>query len=247
MASHTIKTKRKNLSTFFNWLLKQRKIEYNPVIATDPISIVGKSREAFTKEEYDNLFNAAEDSNDRLFLQWLFSGIRPPAEYFAVDENKIDMENRVMEIYRKKMKTYGTIDILPGLYEEIALAKEENRPLRPFATEWKATKRFKYLCNKALIPKPKQIMYTCRHTIATILSCTPGWDPMKMKRQMGWTDINQSNTYVDDSKYTSWKYLRAEAPEIYKEEVNIFSRNELTEISENVKEILKILIAMNQH
>ncbi len=119
--------------------------------------------------------------------------------------------DKFMHVYRSKLKRWmdmeivsyaplgwlGIAELPPRRYTGAEDGKAAESVEREFASA------FKEVCLEAKIKTEMAIVYTLRHTAATMLAAK--WrDPFRMLPQMGWINIRQAEHYVHAAQRTEW-------------------------------------------
>lgn len=221
LRSSTQATRKKRLNVLFAWLKKREIIKKNPVIFVETIVVEGAKREAFTPDQLEKLIKMAPEALAANIKQICALGKRPPEDYCRVDPKIIDLENRIAKVYHSKISRWTQVEIIEYPIEWLKFKEWDPTYYKRART---LAKHFKNLCIEAGLPNMS--IYNLRHTYCTILAAW--WkDPMRFMAQVGWTNVNQARTYVQESLRSVWaKFLKQ------------YERDPMKEINEKLDEII---------
>ncbi|MEA4924200.1 MAG: site-specific integrase [Syntrophomonadaceae bacterium] len=202
----------KNLNCFFNWLISQEYLEYNPL---KRIGLkIRKEESRIRHHESDNLRKLL-DSIDlstytglrdyALILLTLDTEIRP-SEAFGLKNEAIDFQHNKVQIKREISKTRTSrmlplssqvtsilekfISIKPPGFEEYLFMSCDGNPMNK--NSW--AKRLYLYCEKAKIPSISP--YSLRHCFA-IYFLRAGGHVFALQYEMGHSDLSTTRKYIN--------------------------------------------------
>lgn len=205
-------TYRKRLNLFFNWCKRKRLIPENPIERVETITVGMSERAAFTPVDLERVVREADAQSRELGsgVRYMLQGFRP-RDFALLKPENVKLGDKIMHVYRSKLKRWMDMEIVsyaplgwlgiasmpPRRYTGAENGKAAENVEREFASA------FKEVCLEARIQKELSIVYTLRHTAATMLAAK--WrDPFRMLPQMGWINIRQAERYVHAAQRTEW-------------------------------------------
>ena len=130
-ANSTLNNKRRNLNSFFNWMVTKKFIQFNPVEDTLKFKEVEKPVDYMTALEFDQLKNGCRNLRDRAMLEYLRCTASRKGEITNVKINQIDWSDGSILIYGEKSSAYRTVmvDSICKKYLMDYIIKERNLTL----------------------------------------------------------------------------------------------------------------------
>lgn len=105
----TYNNERRFLSSFFNWMIKERMITYNPVECIEPKKEIKKPIDYFKVKEFIQLRDTCKNARERALLEVLRSTGARIGELVQITTDQIDWDTGDILIQSEKSNRYRTI------------------------------------------------------------------------------------------------------------------------------------------
>ncbi len=227
ISNKSINRKISSLNTFFNYLLKIREIQVNPLNKHRTLKTPKSRQVPFSKDEVAELLAyfqsikqpSFEQSRNHLLIELIYStGIRR-AELIGLKLNNIDFYNKQIKVFGKRNKE-RIIPVLPDLMKHINQYIEENKSnLNTYLFETKKGKQLYpsliyNIIHKSfsmVSSKTKRSPHILRHSFATHL-LENGASLATVKELLGHESLSSTEIYTQNSIDTLKKAYKTAHP-----------------------------------
>lgn len=207
----------KSLNVFFNWCIKEKYIEHNPVVDMEIPKLTKKLPPKLTKQEALRLLEVVYNfpyeyhflrfRNHAIFSTFIFAGIRAK-ELLNLKYTDIDIENLTLFINQGKGSKDRVIPICYKLAESLQKYVAERKRLGKTCPEFFASLNrnigFTESGLKRLTEKMRMAsginftIHKLRHTFATLM-LEGGCDIYSLSKMLGHNDIKTTTIYLASS------------------------------------------------